>query len=99
MYYDFEWDPKKERNNIRRRNLSFRRAATVFHDPNQLSLYDQTHSEQEERWLTLGLDSNGILLVVVHTFEQVNEEVYRIRIISARKAGPEEVMQYQERNR
>jgi hypothetical protein len=39
LYYDFEWDPKKERNNIRRRNLSFRRAATVFHDPNQLTLF------------------------------------------------------------
>ena len=99
MYYDFEWDPKKERNNIRRRNLSFRRAATVFHDPNQLTLYDETHSEQEERWITLGLDNGGSLLAVVHTFEQVNEEVYRIRIISARKAEPLEVMQYEEHNR
>jgi uncharacterized DUF497 family protein len=99
LYYDFEWDPNKERNNLRRRQLSFRRAATVFHDPNQLTLYDETHSEQEERWITLGLDSGGILLVVVHTFEQVSDEVYRIRIISARKAESPEMMQYQERNR
>jgi uncharacterized DUF497 family protein len=95
--YHFEWDPAKEQNNIRRRQLSFRRAASVFRDPHQQTLYDEEHSEQEERWITLGIDSVGVLLVVVHTFEQLNEDAYRIRIISARKAESPEVAQYQER--
>jgi len=99
VYYDFEWDPKKEQANIRRRNLSFRLAATVFHDQNQLAAYDEEHSEEEERWITLGLDSRGVLLVVVHTFTEENEDVIRVRIISARKAEPSEEMQYQERSR
>ena len=99
MHYHFEWDPAKEQRNIRRRRLSFRRAASVFRDPKQLTLYDESHSEREERWITLGLDSSGILLVVVHTFEQVSEEVYNIRIISARKADALEDHQYQESNR
>ena len=77
----------------------FRLAATVFHDPNQLTAYDEEHSEEEERWITLGLDSRGVLLVVVHTFTEESEDVIRVRIISARKAEPSEEMQYQERSR
>jgi hypothetical protein len=46
----------------------------------------------------MGLDSTGILRVVVHTFEQVDEGLYEIRIISARKATRGEAEQYQERN-
>jgi uncharacterized DUF497 family protein len=94
--YHFEWDPVKEQSNVRRRRLSFRRAASVFHDPNQLTLYDEEHSAREERWITLGIDSAGMLLVVVHTFEQLDANACRIRIISARKAEPHEVAQYQE---
>ena len=97
MNYHFEWDPAKEQSNIRRRQLSFHRAASVFRDPNQQTLYDEEHSEQEERWITLGIDSTGVLLVVVHTLEQMSEDAHHIRIISARKAEPREVAQYQER--
>jgi uncharacterized protein len=99
VYYDFDWDPQKEQANIRRRNLSFRLAATAFHDPHQLTVYDENHSEEEERWITLGLDSRGVLLVVVHTFTEESEDVVRIRIISARKAESLEVMQYEEQSR
>ena len=50
MRYRFEWDPAKEKANIRKHKMSFRKAATVFQDSNQLSIYDEEHSESEDRW-------------------------------------------------
>ena len=99
MLNEFDWDPAKERGNIRKHRVPFRQAATVFRDPNQLSLYDEEHSADEDRWITIGLDSLGVLRVVVHTFRQVEEELCRIRIISARKATKAESDQYREMNR
>jgi uncharacterized DUF497 family protein len=96
LRYEFDWDPIKEHVNIRKHGLSFRQAASVFRDPNQLSRFDESHSEKEDRWITLGIDSTGILRVIVHTFEQVDENLWRIRIISARKANPEETQMYNE---
>lgn len=90
MRYEFDWDPNKERVNIRKHGLSFRQAASVFRDPNQLSVFDEGQSEKEDRWITLGIDTTGVLRVVVHTFEQVNKNLWRIRIISARKANLDE---------
>ena len=99
MRYEFDWDPVKERKNIRNRRLSFRQAAVVFRDPNQLTLFDEAHSDEEERWITIGLDSTGLLRVVVHTFKQATEDLCQIRIISARKATSAEERQYREANR
>ena len=96
MRYEFDWDPNKERANIRKHGISFRQAASVFRDPNQLSIFDEAHSEKEERWITLGIDSAGILRVIVHTFDQVDENLWRIRMISARKANLEETKKYNE---
>lgn len=97
MRYRFEWDPAKDKANIRKHKVSFRQAATIFRDPNQLSIYDEEQSEEEERWITMGLDSRGILLVVVHTFEDLEPDLCEVRIISARKADPAEARQYVER--
>ena len=96
MRYDFDWDPNKERTNLRKHGLSFRQAVSVFRDPNQLSMFDEGHSEKEERWITLGIDSTGVLRVVIHTFEQIDENLWRIRIISARKANLDETKKYNE---
>ncbi len=96
MRYRFEWDPAKEKANARKHNVSFRRATTVFRDPNQLSIYDDEHSDREDRWVTMGIDDSGVLRVVVHTFKQVYEDECEIRIISARKATSRESEQYQE---
>ena len=98
MDYKFEWDPAKERANIQAHKVSFRRAATVFRDSNQLSICDEEHSEYEDRWITMGVDSNGVLRAVVHTFEQVDENLREIRIISARKATSREAAQYRKGN-
>ncbi len=94
MEYRFEWDPAKERANVRKHGLSFRRAASVFRDPNQLSIYDEEHSDDEERWITIGLDDTGVARVVVHTFKRVGPDLCVIRIISARKATRAELQQY-----
>ena len=98
MQYRFEWDPAKDRANIHKHKVSFRRAATAFRDPNQLSIYDEEHSELEDRWITMGIDEGGVLQVVVHTFNQVDEAECEIRIISARNATRRESRQYQEGN-
>jgi uncharacterized DUF497 family protein len=96
LRYNFDWDPVKENQNVRKHKVTFRRAATVFRDPNQLSIYDEEHSEDEDRWVTIGIDSGGILRVVIHTFEPVDEDLCEIRIISARTATSAETNQYRE---
>ena len=98
MRYQFDWDPAKERRNIRDHHVSFRQASTIFRDLNNLSIFDEEHSEEEERWLTLGIDSTGVLRVVSHTFQQIEADLCRIRLISARKATSAEERQYQEAN-
>jgi uncharacterized DUF497 family protein len=99
LRYNFDWNPAKERANIRKHGITFRKAASIFRDPNQLSLYDDAHSGKEDRWTTLGVDDTGILRVVVHTFEQIEEDAWQIRIISARKANRAEKNQYNQKNK
>ena len=94
MLYTFEWDPIKARENLRRHRISFERAADVFLDRWAISAFDQEHSEDEERWVTIGKDIEGRPLVLVHTFLEVSAEECKIRIISARKATKPETRQY-----
>ncbi len=98
MRYRFDWDPTKEAKNICKHKMSFRRAATVFRDPDQVSIYDQDHSKEKDRWITIGLDSTGILRVVIHTFDELTKDLVEIRIISARKATKMEIKQYRGMN-
>jgi uncharacterized DUF497 family protein len=93
--FHFEWDPAKARENARRHRVTFERGATVFLDPNALSLFDEQHSEEEERWITLGLDQTVALLVISHTYHEETENGARIRLISVRKATRKERKQYQ----
>jgi uncharacterized DUF497 family protein len=67
----------------------------VFLDPSALSLFDEQHSDEEERWLILGLDQTGVLLVISHTYHEEAENSARVRLISARKATKSETKQYQ----
>ena len=95
--YLFEWDPRKARQNLKRHRVAFERAATIFLDRSALSEFDETHSESEERWITLGLDQTGVLLVVCHTFRDDTESSARLRLISARKATKREEVEYKRR--
>ncbi len=96
MRYTFEWDPIKARENLRKHKISFDRAAEVFLDPLAISIIDEEHSEHEERWVSLGKDRRGSVLILVHTFLEVSPGECRIRIISARKASKRETRQYEE---
>jgi uncharacterized protein len=90
----FEWDPRKARSNLKRHGVSFEEAVSVFYDDEALMQEDPEHSEDEERFVLLGLSSVLRILVVIHCFRGEDE---RIRIISARKATSYEAGQYQAR--
>ena len=78
----FEWDENKNRANQRKHKISFDEAKTVFYDENARLIPDPDHSENEERFIIMGMSSNLHMLVVVHCYKENNEV---IRIISARK--------------
>ncbi len=96
MRYTCEWDPIKAKENLRKHRISFDRAAEVILDPLAVSIIDEEHSEQEQRWATIGKDRRGSVLILIHTFLEVSPEECRIRIISARKANKREIRQYEE---
>jgi uncharacterized DUF497 family protein len=82
-YIRFEWDEKKNRANIKKHNISFEEAKTVFYDENARLISDPGHSNGEDRFILLGISRNVKILVVVHIYKEQDE---LIRIISARKA-------------
>ena len=84
----FEWDRSKAKQNEAKHGISFADTFVVFEDPNALTL-DQ-NIDNEERFVTIGMDVFGRLLVVVYTWRGEN-----IRIISARTAMRAEVRQYE----
>ena len=90
----FDWDPAKAASNLRKHNVSFELAATVFVDPLSKSIPDQDQSEFEERWITVGIARNGQLLVVSHTYVDSSGEV-SVGLISARAATRKERRQYE----
>ena len=94
MNYNFIWDKKKANLNLFKHKISFERAATIFRDPNSLSIFDDDHSSFEDRSITLGIDFVGVLLVVCHTFNQIDNDNVNIRIISSRKANKKEIINY-----
>ncbi len=90
----FEWDPVKARANLRKHGVSFEEAQTGFADEFALLIHDPDHSEQEDRFVLLGLSSSMRALVVCHCY--ANDEDL-IRIISARKANRSERQLYNRR--
>jgi uncharacterized DUF497 family protein len=87
----FEWDPSKAAANLRKHKVSFEDAQTVFSDERARLIDDPDHSEDEERFLLLGLSSTLRLLVVAHCYRSAGNVV---RIISARKATADEEHDY-----
>jgi len=87
----FEWDPRKDSANQRKHGVSFEEAQSVFFDENAVQFYDEHHSEQEDRFIMLGLSIRSRILVVCHC-ERESRNV--IRIISARKATRSERKYY-----
>ena len=89
------WDEEKNRINRRKHGVDFEEAKTVFDDPLAVSIFDHEHSITEERWLTIGMSSQGQLWVVVHTHLVINGEDLA-RIISARRPTAHERRSYEE---
>lgn len=87
---EFEWDEEKSRSNFRKHGVSFDEAATIFNDPRIATIPDPDHSENEERYVSIGKSVLLRLLTVIHTFRQS-----RIRLISARKATKAEKKNYE----
>lgn len=87
----FVWDPAKAAGNLRKHNVTFEEASSVFADPLSATGADPEHSEGEVRWVTFGVSTRGRLLVVAHA-----DEGDIIRIISARVATRAERRIYEE---
>lgn len=94
MQYNFEWNPKKAKINIKKHKVCFDDALTIFRDPKAISIYDVDHSKNEDRWITLGLTLKGALVVVHHIYEKNDKKTVSIRIISSRKATANEKKNY-----
>ena len=97
--YDFEWDAVKALANARKHGVTFDQAATVFLDALALTVFDATHSQYEERWFTLGCDTNGTLLAVAHMYQATGPSSVRVRLISARPATKRERQFYEDEPR
>ena len=85
------WDDAKAAENLRKHAVSFEEASTVFADENARLKHDPDHSREEDRFILIGFSAKLRLLLVCHAYCE-NDEV--IRIISARRATPNERKQY-----
>jgi uncharacterized DUF497 family protein len=94
--FEFDWDPVKAHTNFVRHGVDFERAAEVFRDPLALTIPDEEHSITEVRWITMGKDTHGRSLLVVHTFDPIDGQTARIRLISARRPTRGELRVYEE---
>lgn len=83
----FNWDDDKNKSNIRKHGVSFSEASTVFLDDDAILINDDSHSNNEERFVIIGFSKKPRLLVVCHCYRE-NDDI--IRIISARKADADE---------
>jgi len=86
----FEWDTQKAKSNEQKHGITFDEASTVFEDFLSLTIHDPLHSENEERFTSIGVSHKNRILIVVHT-----ERGDNIRIISARKATKNERSYYE----
>ena len=91
MRLQFEWDEEKATTNLRKHGVGFEESITVFGDPETLTIFDEEHSDQEDRYIDIGRSASGRVIVVVYT-----ERVESIRVISCRKATPAERRQYEQ---
>lgn len=89
--FGFEWNEEKALLNISKHGVSFEEASTVFSDDHSITIYDDVHSVDEDRYIDIGLSISNRLLVVVYT-----ERTDHIRIISARQASGTERRLYEQ---
>jgi len=89
----FTWDPEKDQfNQTKHDGVSFDEARTVFYDEHARLIHDPVHSDEEDRFILLGISSRLNLLVVCHCYREPDST---IRIISARRANKKEALIYE----
>jgi len=88
---NFEWNFQKAESNLQKHAIRFEEAATIFDDPLHITLLDEEHSQDEDRFITIGYSNQNRLLLVAHA-----EKEQRVRIISARKVTNHEKKFYDE---
>lgn len=88
----YEWDEVKAQLNIAKHGVSFDEAVSVFGDDYGIVVFDNEHSNDEERFYLIGMSIKERILIVVHC----QRDIDTIRIISARKATSKEKKQYKE---
>ena len=91
----FEWNPDKNKSNIKKHGVDFNEAETVFQDEMALELFDDEHSDDEDRYIIIGISSKTRELMVCHCYKNGGDV---IRIFSARRATKNEIMLYERRN-
>jgi uncharacterized DUF497 family protein len=91
-----DWDDEKAESNLAKHDIAFEVAATVFLDPLAVTIFDPDHSEDEHRWITIGMAENEHVLLVVHTATELEPNMVAVRIISARKPTRRELRRYRE---
>lgn len=89
------WSPTKAKRNLAKHGVSFAQAAQVLLDPEAITVFDEAHSDDEERWFTLGRTRQSMLLAVAHTYQVTGPNAARARLISARPATRRERDQYE----
>ncbi len=87
----FEWDENKEQINIKKHKIDFNEATSVFYDDFAIEFFDMKNSEEEDRFLLLGISSKMKILLICHCHKEKDSI---IRIISARKATKKETKFY-----
>lgn len=91
---EFSWDEQKAKSNLIKHGVSFDDAILVFYD--EFMLHKQDRIENGEvRWQAIGMALNSVILLVAHTWYDINGIEY-IRIISARPATKQEKKQYEQ---
>jgi uncharacterized protein len=88
---NYQWDPDKAKVNVRKHGVEFADTLSAFDDPMAITIEDP-HSEGEQRFLTIGMDVLGHIVVVAYTYRGDD-----IRLISARKATQREISIYEKR--
>jgi uncharacterized DUF497 family protein len=91
----FEWDPMKARTNQRKHGVSFEDAMHVFQDPDALFEKDRIDEAGEQRWKAVGLAGGVIMLIVIHTIREEDQDEI-VRLISARRATRKERNDYEQ---
>ena len=81
---------------MRKHGMPFDLARTIFSDPQLLTIADLEHGDAGERWFSVGCASNGAVLSLVYLWSDASAETTTVRLISARRATQNEILQYWE---